>query len=101
MQFGIYILCLEFFLKLAVVSDVFKVMGRSFHNIGAATENARLPNLSFVLGTRRCCEIDDLSCLGIFREEALYHFHIVLFTLCGDYKQQMLSFTLNLTKNEN
>ena len=32
----------------------------------AATEKARLPKLSFVLGTISCCEIDALSCLGIF-----------------------------------
>ena len=34
--------------------------------VGSATEKARLPKLSFVLGTISCCEIDDLSCLGIF-----------------------------------
>ena len=33
--------------------------------LGATTEEACLPNLSFVLGTISCCEIDDLSCLGI------------------------------------
>ena len=35
-------------------------------SLGAATEKARLPKLSFVLGTISCCEIEDLSCLGIF-----------------------------------
>ena len=55
----------SFFLKIAIVSDVFKVMGSSFQTIGAATEKARLPKLSFVLG-KISCEIDDLSCLGIF-----------------------------------
>ena len=56
---------LSFFRKVAIVSDVFKVMGSSFQTLGAAKEKARLPNLSFVLGTISC-EIDYLSCLGIF-----------------------------------
>ena len=57
---------MEFFSrKIAIVSDVFKVMGNSFQTLGAATEKARLPKLSFVLGTISC-EIDDLSCLEIF-----------------------------------
>ena len=64
MQFGIDVL--SFFRKIAIVSDVFKVIGSSFQTLGAATEKARLPKLSFVLGTISCCEIDDLSCLGIF-----------------------------------
>ena len=63
MQFGI---CLDFFRKIAIVSDVFKVIGSSFQTLGAAKEKARLPNLSFILGTKSYCEIDDLSCLGIF-----------------------------------
>ena len=53
-------------MEIAIVSDVFKVMGNSFQALDAATEKARLPKLSFVLGTMGCCEIDDLSCLGIF-----------------------------------
>ena len=66
MQFGINMS--SFFWKIAIVSDVFKVMRNSFQTLGAATEKARLPKLSFVLlfGTISCCEIDDLSCLGIF-----------------------------------
>ena len=52
-------------IKKAIVSDVFKVIGSSFQTLGAATEKARLPKLSFVLGTISC-ELDDLSCLGIF-----------------------------------
>ena len=32
--------------------------------IGAATEKARLPRFSLVLGIESCCEVDDLSCLG-------------------------------------
>ena len=62
MQFGIDVLI--FFRKIAIVSDVLKVIGSSFQTLGAATEKSRLPKLSFVLGTS--CEIDDLSCLGIF-----------------------------------
>ena len=57
---------LIFFRKVAIVSDVFKVMGSSFQTQGAATRKARLPKLSLVLGTISCCEMDDLSCLGIF-----------------------------------
>ena len=52
--------------KIAIVSDVFKVMGSSLQTLGEATEKARLPKLTFVLGTISGCEIDDLSCLGIF-----------------------------------
>ena len=63
MQFGINVL--SFFQKIAIVSDVFKVMGSSLQTLGAVTEKARLPKLSFVLGTIGCCKIDDLSCLGI------------------------------------
>ena len=55
-----------FFWNVVIVSDVFKVMGSSLQTLGAATEKARLPKLSFVLGTISCCEIDDLSCLEIF-----------------------------------
>ena len=32
--------------------------------MGAATEKARLPRFSFVLGIESCCEVDDLSCLA-------------------------------------
>ena len=46
--------CLEFFQKIVIVSDVFKVMGSSFQTLGAATEKACLPKLSFVLGTIIC-----------------------------------------------
>ena len=47
-----------FFRKIAIVSDVFKVTGSAFQTLGAATEKARLPKLSFVLGTISC-ESDD------------------------------------------
>ena len=63
MQVGIDVL--SFFRKIAIVSDVFKVIGSSFQTLGTAIEKARLPKLSFVLGTISC-EIDALSCLGIF-----------------------------------
>ena len=57
--------CLEFFRKIAIVIDVSKVMGSLFQTLGAATEKAHLPRLTLVLGPISC-EIDDLSCLGIF-----------------------------------
>ena len=31
--------------------------------MGAATEKARLPRFSFVLGIESCCEVDDRRCL--------------------------------------
>ena len=54
---------LSIFRKIAIVSDVFKGMERSFQIVAAATEKARLPKLSFVFGTISCCEIDYLSYL--------------------------------------
>ena len=57
--------CLEFFWKVAIVSDVFRVMGSSFQTLGTTTEEACLPKLSLVLGTMSC-EMDDLSYLDIF-----------------------------------
>ena len=33
---------------------------------GAA--KARLPRFSFVLGIESCCEVDDLSCLGMLEK---------------------------------
>ena len=65
----------NFFWKIAIVSDVFKVMGSSFQTLGAATEKACLLKLNFVLGTISCCEIDGKSCLWIFercRRLAIY-----------------------------
>ena len=58
MQFGINVL--SFFQKVVIVSDVFKVTWSSFQTLGAATEKARLPKFSLVLGTINC-EMDDLS----------------------------------------
>ena len=34
--------------------------------MGAATEKARLPRFSLVLGIESCFDLDDLSCLGMF-----------------------------------
>ena len=42
----------------------YNVVGSSFQMVGAATEKARLPRFSLVLGIESCCEVDDLSCLG-------------------------------------
>ena len=36
--------------------------------IGAATEKARLPRFSLVLGIEICCEVDELSCLGMLEK---------------------------------
>ena len=33
---------------------------------GSATDKARSPRLCLVLGTGTCCDVDDLSCLGLF-----------------------------------
>ena len=66
MQFGINVFFNSFFRNIAVVSDVFKVMGSSFQTQGTAREKSCLPMLNLVLGTIGCCEMNDLSCLGIF-----------------------------------
>ena len=55
--------CLEFFQKVAIVSDVFKVNGSSFRAIG--DRESTLAQVKFCLSTISCCEIDDMSCLGI------------------------------------
>ena len=36
--------------------------------MGAATEKARLPRFSLVLGMESCSEVDDLSCLGMLEK---------------------------------
>ena len=48
------------------LSDDFTVVLSCFEMLGAATEKARLPIVSLVVGTSSCCEVDDLSCLGMF-----------------------------------
>ena len=35
--------------------------------MGAATEKARFPRFSFVLGIESSCEVDDLSCLTMLK----------------------------------
>ena len=44
------------------------MVGNSFQIIGAATEKARLPRFSFVLGIESCWEVDDRSCLGMLEK---------------------------------
>ena len=44
----------------------------SFQTLGEATEKARLPKLSLVLGTLNCYEMDDLSCIWIFERRGDY-----------------------------
>ena len=51
--------------KEARLSQDFNVVGSSFQMKGAATEKAGLPRFSLVLGIESCCEVDDLSCLGM------------------------------------
>ena len=36
--------------------------------LGAATENARLPRFSLVVGIESSCELDDPSCLGMLEK---------------------------------
>ena len=36
--------------------------------MGAATEKACLPRFSLVPGIESCCEVDDLSCLGMLEK---------------------------------
>ena len=52
----------------ARLSQDFSVVGGSFQMVGAATEKARLTRFSFVLGIESCCEVDDLSCLGMLEK---------------------------------
>ena len=60
---AIWIKCLEFFFR--KFSYSFRCDGHSFQTLDAATEKACLPKLCFILRSISC-EIDDLSCLGIF-----------------------------------
>ena len=53
---------LEFLWKDTRLSQDFKVVGSSFQMMGAATEKARLPRFSLVLGIESCCEVDDVMC---------------------------------------
>ena len=58
----------EMFRKETRLSQDFNEVGSSFQLIGAATEKARLPRFSLVLGIKSCCEVDDLSCLGMLEK---------------------------------
>ena len=53
--------------KIAIVSNVFKVMGNSFQTLGAATERT-LPKVSFVLGTLSCEIYDLIYVQGYFKD---------------------------------
>ena len=52
-------MCLNCFRKTDIVSDFLEVMGYSFQTPSAATDKEQMPNLSVILGTISCCEIDD------------------------------------------
>ena len=55
--------------KEARLSQDFNVVGSSFQMMSAATEKARLPRLSLVLGIESFCVVDDhLSCLGMLEK---------------------------------
>ena len=54
--------------KEARLSQDFSVVGSTFQMMGAATEKACLPGFSLVLGIESCCEVDDLSCLGMLEK---------------------------------
>ena len=41
-------------------------VGSLFQILGAATEKARLPRHSLVLGTESCCDVDGLGCRRMF-----------------------------------
>ena len=55
----------QFLTKGYVVSEVLIAIGSWFQIVGAATEKARLPIFSLVLGTKCCLEKDDLRVLEI------------------------------------
>ena len=52
---------MRFLGKEARLSQDFSVVVSSFQMMGAATEKARLPRFSFVLGIESCCQVDDLT----------------------------------------
>ena len=55
----------NFLRKVSIVSEDSIAIGSSFQIVGAATEKARLPIFSLVLGTKSCLETDDLTVLEI------------------------------------
>ena len=56
--------------------------------MGAATEKARLPRFSLVLGIESCCEVDDLSCLGTLEKCKIRWLMYCKSTICksGQFK---------------
>ena len=64
-QTNIVFICLR---KVAIVSEDLILIGRSFKIVGADTEKARLHMFSFVLGTERCLETDDLWVLELLEK---------------------------------
>ena len=59
---------LRFLRREARLSQDCYVVGSSFQMSGAATEKARLPRFSLVLGIESCCEVDDLICLWMLEK---------------------------------
>ena len=55
----------SFLSKTSIVSEDLIVIGSGFQIVGSATEKARLPIFSFVLGTKSCLEMADLRVLEI------------------------------------
>ena len=72
MQFGINNIFskyyVEFFRKIATISDIFEVKGSSFQS---TTEKACLPKLSLVLGIIICCAISP-TYIPIFRFDSQF-----------------------------
>ena len=58
----------RFLRKEATLSQDFNVVGSSFQMSGAETDNAHLLMFSLVVGIESCCEVDDLSCLGMLEK---------------------------------
>ena len=58
----------RFLRKEARLSQDFNVVGSSFQRMGAATEKARLPRFSLIMGIESCFEVDVLSCLGMLEK---------------------------------
>ncbi len=58
----------RFLRREARLSQDFNVVGSSFQRMGAATEKARLPRFSLIMGIESCFEVDVLSCLGMLEK---------------------------------
>ena len=50
--------------------------------VGTATEKARLPRFSLVLGMESCCGVDDLSCLGMLEKSRRLYSQIMWLVYC-------------------